>query len=348
MFLSLLLENKIWRICNMRRTFKPAILLSLVALLAGCNGRAAVQKPSFYGYKNKVEFAEFSSKLDELYAGSPIFNYKEEDEVPSFKQVGTTSIHIEQSLSRKGDGKDMEFNGLTSDVSNSVHGEYDSVSKVFSYSGTQKSVSNSTYYNKERVVEAVSLKESEFLLAENDEEVVIYNENTLLATAIEGSTKGMLHGVASIIAIASLFIDTRFPTVSRWESLDDEIKARYTFYSDKTVMTASYQYSVNYQIKNDDTGLVSEKIATYTSRLLQISISETEIKYTDYIRNISYSESYTYAGTYNIIDIDDYSEIKATESTITFDDKVNVELPNITNYKKGNEVLSSLFFTSLS
>ena len=332
----------------MKKAFKPFVLLSLVGMLAACSGRAAIQKPSFYGYKNKVDFTEFSTKIDTLYALNPIFNNKNESSIPSFKQDGNTSIHIEQSLSRKGDGKEITFNSLTSDVTSTIHNEYDSANKVFSYSGSQRSSNNATYYNEERVVEAVDSKVSEFKLAQSNEGVMIYNDNSLLSSLIEDESKGEVHNVTSTVAIASLFMDTRFPTKVRWEALDDEIKARYVFYSDKTVVTASYQYSVNYEIKNEETELVSEKIASYTSRLLQINISDTEIKYVDYIRNIFYSETYTYAGTYNIIDIDDYSEIKATESTIKFDDSVVVEQPDASKYAKGNELITNLYFTSLN
>ena len=331
----------------MKNISKSFVLLGLLAFLAGCSGRAAIEKPSFMGYKTKVSFDEFSTKTAALYASNPILNLKEGDKLPSFKQEGNNAMHIEESLSRKGDGKEITFSELTSDMSTVISAQYDSGAKAYSYSGTQRSSNNISYYNKERAVEAVETKVSDFNIETDDENVVIYNDNSQLMTKTEATKDEINENVANV-AIASLFVDSRLPNVAKWDTFDDEIKARYTFYVDKTVITVSYQYSVNYEVLNEETQLVSEKTAIYVNRLMQLNITETEVKYVDYIRYLHYTENYSYHDSFITIDIEDYSEIKATESIIVLKDDVIVDNSDPSNYEEGHDSLAGLYFVTLA
>ena len=335
----------------MRRITRSLLLLSCVAFLTACDSRAVIQKPNFIGYKNKVSFTTFVEKLNSLSEANPIMNASSAKHIPSFEHSGTSSNEIEEIIGHKGDGKEIEFSHLNSHTTIAAEGSYDAKKNIYKYSGSQKKSNNAKYYNKERVIEAVEQYSSDFTIqndldVKGNERAYIFNEKALRKSEIPFA-QDEINQASSQIAAYSLFIDTRFPNEARWNALDDEVKSRYTFYSDDNTLTAVYQYSTNYEIK-DDSELVNEKDAVYGNRIMQLTITKTDVKYTDYIRYVSYREVYSYFDSYITIDTYDYSEVKATTSSLKINDEVSLEKVDSSKYRKGDEVISNLIFTALN
>ena len=334
-----------------KKLVKVSLLLSVVALASACSAQTIVSKPSFLSYKNSVQFEEFNDKFKELSELCPITNLSPDVEDKSFSLATSTQKHIEESVKRVGDVKEMVFSHITSYNTIAVYGAYDAEQTLFEYNGEQFISSNQQYYNKEKVTGNIETKLSKFVLEKEirmdaDPAILIANKDKKLVSETPYSGDDFVT-LSKTIAYYSLFVDSRFPTESRWSAVDDSLKGYYTFYVDNNTLTVVYDQSEGVKHYDDAEDRIIDKQSINRYRVMQFYFSETEIRYTDYLKYNYKIETYSYLDDSIITDTRTASEVKATKSIIKLDDSVNVEKPATALYRKGNETLENLYFVSL-
>ena len=326
-------------------------LISLFAVLVGCTEKSVVEKPSFSSYKNEVSFEDFSDRISKIFDENIVLSAHLDSDVPSFEAKTVARRTSETSNTRSGEAKTMSF--YSSSISSSIETQssFDSINKLFDYSGKQTYVQNEKYYNNEEITEIAKTNKRDYQLQNVDFEdgsyVATFNKNSHLLSESVFSSENLCY-VTSLVASLSLFVDNeRIPDIFDWIMYSETEQKYFKFYIDDNILTCTMNREVSTETKKviKETEHVSSRTKKTETRTMQLMVGKNEAKYKDYIVSTEKIERLDYLDNYISTDTIETKNVKSTDAYLRLNDKISLKAENIDSYKEGRESVVGLSFS---
>ena len=334
------------------KKIKVISFLMILALLTGCQKKeAAIKKPPFANYKKNVTYGNFITEYNSLVSPFAVLSATGNDDTPSFTFNGKRTALSSSSHKRSGDNsKEMVLDSRTVNMTTTSSGSYDNNNFIFEYKGTNKTITNNQYYNKEMTNESAVEETSNFQLEKNDKEpstINIFNKsNHALSDSMMASE--LFAKTSSIVATKSLYYSSsNIPTNDEWELIGEQLRTKYRFYVDDGLLTMIFKDSIEVETKNIDpsqelnTASETKKDINLT---IQFSVKNDELKYMEYYSTTTSVKDITYIENKAIINLEESTIIQSIESSIKIDSSVSLSREDSSAYYEAVEKLTSLYF----
>ncbi len=254
------------------RKILPLVLVA--PLLASCGSGLKVEEPSFDAYANKVEHAAY---VEALQAAMNESVFVKADKIGSLEAKVTLGRKIDYKYDGVENAPKIYMASLEDDVL-----KYDSVNLILQSSREASSESEIAGFGSSNVTNSKTVdkyqaqkdtvKEVESSVAYNLEAGTYYVQAPTVdwASELDTMVKGQIVSQIDLLELS----------VSNYDTMSDEEKAKYSFYQDDKVFTVVYETSS--ENKMHDAGSEEKEIGKFVEKevkKLQINLSSSNMRY---------------------------------------------------------------------
>ena len=278
------------------KSHKLCLILLPILLLTGCKSNKSGE-PVFKKYSNKVSYEQFK---EDVQKSVETFSLKREERYSSFSEMMDLSLSSSISISNN---ENMTNDYTVSSQRTVNKTQYDNETNIllFDRQGDTTITKDDLNYKQGKVAISensslsLQLEEREFeskqsLIAINKEQKGFYNLGELSTDPEHPLSINYL--TSEIIKSSFLYYSL---LLAEYESLEEEIKEKYSFYHDKNVFTLYYfakgdREDENRTIKENDTitfqiDFTTPNKAVCSMKIVRKDVSTYKTNFEDYLKN---------------------------------------------------------------